>query len=404
MSVRDTHLIIRNVILIILVSSFQVLNAREIKVDADVNSRVEYNDNIFITSVPHDSVSGLIVTPSLTSVVEDENWQTSLDARLRVNRYSDKTLNSNDQYLNINGQYLSERSTYVLNANYDLDSNLNSTSTDFGIVGQRVNREVKSISPQYIRHITERLEVLAAYTYTDVDYLEADATSYSPYISKMVALTASYGLTERDRLSFSFNAVDYKNKSDSIKYRLFDARIGIEHVSSETLDMDIQIGTSRRESVSQQSFNFFGALIPGPEVTVKDRGFVLNAGLRKKFEDSDVESRISRNNTTNSFGGLDQIDSITLSYDKKVTELWRSFSNIRYEDITSIGAGTSSTDRKLIFLETVMSYSLSKKWVATVSYRYIQRKLKNDSSNSRAPHSNRLYAGITYNFPSLLSY
>jgi len=68
--------------------------------------------------------------------------------------------------------------------NYDLASNLNSTSTDFGVVGRRIDTKNQSFTPQYTRLLTERSVLVFSYTYRDVDYLEAENTGFTPYITE----------------------------------------------------------------------------------------------------------------------------------------------------------------------------------------------------------------------------
>ena len=228
--------------------------------EADVDARAEYNTNIFLTSQPHDAVTGTIITPSLSGIIREQNWEAKLRARLRINKYSDDTIDGNDQLFDLTGQYNAQRNIFSLNINHDLDSNLSSTSTDFGIAGRRVERKKQSITPQYTRLLTERLALILSYTYSDVDYLEAENTGYIPYISETGAASLQYDLTEKDKLTFSLFAVDYASKNDLVTYQLFLSRIGIDHKFSETLSTDFLVGVSRRNSTNlqTQTFDFFG--------------------------------------------------------------------------------------------------------------------------------------------------
>ena len=140
------------------------------------------------------------------------------------------------------------------------------------------------------------------------------------------------------------------------------------------------------------------------EIDFNDRGFVLDAGITQLLERGKIEGRISRDNTTNSFGGLDQVDKFKLRYEERLSSLWRYDVSARFEDITAISSGTRVTDRNVLFFESRAFYSISKNWDANASYRYMQRRFKSDTSDNRAPHSNRIYVGLTYNFPSLSTF
>lgn len=393
---------------VVCIALFQTSNAwsYEGALEADIDTRAEYNTNIFLTNQPHDAVTGIIITPSLSGIIREQNWEAKLRARLRINNYSDHTIDGNDQFFDLTGQYSAQRNIFSLNINHDLDSNLSSTSTDFGIVGRRVERKSQSLTPQYTRLLTERLALILSYTYADVDYLEAEDIGFTPYISQTGSASLQYDLTERDELSFSLVAVDYVSKNDLVTYQLFISRIGIDHKFTETWSTDFMAGVSRRNSTNlqTQTFDFFGQPITQTQVIdFNDRGFVLDAGITRLLETGQIEGRISRNNTTNSFGGLDQVDQFKINYTDKISELWRYKISGRFDDVTSI-SGSSNNDREVFFFESVAFYSISRNWRANASYRYIIRRFYSDTSDSRAPHSNRIYLGLTYNFPSLSTF
>jgi len=390
-----------------MLSYAQAAYAKEYKLEADVDARAEYNDNIFLTSAPHDGTTGLIVTPALTGVIKEENLEGELRARLRINRYSDQNLNGNDQLFDLTGRYIAERNIFSLNIIHNLDSNLNSTSTDFGIVGRRINRKSQSITPQYTRLLTERSILILSYTYTDVDYLEAENTGFTPYKTETGSGSLIYDLTERDKLTVSLQAIDYTSKNDLVTYQLFTSRFGIDHKFTETLSTDFLVGVSRQNSTNLQSesFDFFGqTILITQEIDAGNRGLVLDIGIIQLFENGQIEGRISRNNNTNSFGGLDEVDRFKINYRHKMSELWRYNISGRFEDIESISSGSRSTDRKVFFFETIAFYSISRNWDVNASYRYIMRRFKSDTSEDRAPHSNRIFLGLTYNFPSLSTF
>ncbi len=375
--------------------------------DTSVGARAEYNDNIFLTNKPHDAVSSIIIIPAISGIVKEEYWQADLTAKIKSYSYSDPDLDSNDQFFNLTGRYNAERNIFSLNVNHDFVSSLRSTSTDFGIVGRRVNRKKQSITPQYTRLLTERLALTLLYTYSDVDYLEAENTGFTPYVSETGSASLVYNLSEKDKLTLSAYAVDYKSINDLVTYQLFMSRLGITHEFLETLSTDFLIGVSRRNStnLTTSSFDFFGQPITVTQETdFSDRGLVLNAGIVKRLERGKIEGRLSRDNTTNSYGGLDQTDRFKLRYDERLSMLWRYDISARYEDITSISSGTRATDRNILFFESKAFYSISKNWDAIASYRYVKRKFKSSGGSSKAPYSNRIYLGLTYNFPSLSTF
>ena len=107
---------------------------------------------------------------------------------------------------------------------------------------------------------------------------------------------------------------------------------------------------------------------------------------------------------SNSFGGLDRTDQLKLNYLKNISELWRYVINARFDDISSSDTGTGSVSRKVFIFESIAYYSISRNWNVNASYRYALRRFNSDTSEDRAPHSNRIYVGLTYNFPSLSTF
>lgn len=396
-------------ILGVCITFIQVSNAYAIEyfLESDIKALVEYNDNIFLTNLPHDSVKGVIITPTIYGVIKEQHWESKLSARIRSHNYSDDTLDTNDQFFDLTGKYNAERNIFSLNYNYDFVSSLSNTSTDFGISSRRVNRKLQSLTPQYTRLLTERSALSISYTYADVDYLEAENTGFVPYITESALLSLAYDLTEKDKLTFSFQGVDYTSKNELTTYQLFTSRIGVDHKFSETLFTDFSIGNSRQQStnLSTQSFDFFGNIIvQTQEVDFENRSYVLDAGINKILERGELSGRISRDNVTNSYGGLNVVNQLRFNYSEKITSLWRYNISTRYEDITSISSGTRRTDRDVLFFESIIDYSISSKWSAFASYRYTQRKFKSDTSEDRSPHSNRVHIGLTYNFPTLSTF
>ncbi len=375
--------------------------------EASVNVRTEYNDNIFLTTTPHDSVSRAVITPSLSGVIKEQNWQVKLNSKLRINQYSDHTLDSNGQFFNLTGQYRAERDIFSISIGHDLTSSLRASSADFGISSQQVERKTQSVTPRYTRLLTERLNLALSYSYSDADYIDnEDARFVASYIDTGSA-SLSYNLTEKDQLSINLQAVDYTRKDRLGDSQLFDVNLGFDHKFSKTLSVDLAVGASKRNSTNLQTtvLDFFGGVIIIPqEINTKSRGSTLVLGMKQSLETGSIAARASRNTTTNSFGGIDEIEKLVLNYDDRLSSLWRYTIVTSYEDTTSISAVTTSTNREVLFLEAKTYYSLPQNWNMSLSYRYVQRKFKSGSSVGNTPESNRLQIGLTYNLPPLSTF
>ena len=370
------------------------VHAAQYSVESSVSARAEYNDNIFLTELPHDSVYGLIVIPEARMVAREANWETFLGARLRSNNYSEDGLNSNDIYLDASGSYSQERNIFSLAGQYYRDSNLNALREDFGVIPRRIDRELWSITPEYQRLLTERAVLALSYSHVDVEYLDAEDTGYVPYDLDTVTGSIAYGLTETDKLIFTLQATDYQTKSESLEYQLFIARVGLEHEFSELWSADFSIGGSRRNATVRTT--------PTEESKSSDTGTVFDVGLTREAETGTFLGRISRENVPNSFGGLNVVDSLALILRQNITERWSYSIVARYRDIEAV-ALDRTTDREVITFEPKLFYAIDRFWTVEASYRYSQRRFKSDPDDT-APDSNRVYIGMTYNFPDITTF
>ena len=77
-------------ILVVCVAVLPVFNvhAKQWSFESSVDARAEYNDNIFLTDQEHDSVAGLIITPSLSGIIKERHWQVKLNAMIKSQNYS----------------------------------------------------------------------------------------------------------------------------------------------------------------------------------------------------------------------------------------------------------------------------------------------------------------------------
>ena len=384
-----------------------VASSSEKLLETSITTRAEYNDNIFLTTLPHGNVSSVVITPSLSGIIKEQHWQVKLNSKLRINKYSNQKLDSNERLFDLTGQHSADRNVFSINMKHDLISSVRSTSTDFAISSERIEHITQSVTPQYTRFLTERLVLTLSYSYSDTGYLDLEDVRFIASYTESGSAALRYNLSERNQLSINFQAVDYTRKDKLGDIQLLDINIGFNHQLSETLSVDLSVGASRRNSTNLQTtiLDFFGTTILVPqEMNTKTRGNVFNFGVTQSLETGSFGARISRNTTTNSFGGVDERDKFLINHDEKFSSLWRYSTAVSYEDITSVSVATTSTDREVLFLEARAYYALTRNWKVSMSYRYSQRKFKNLSSGESTADSNRLHLGLAYNLPTLSTF
>lgn len=396
--------IFERVVICLLFLSASNTYSEEYLLESKITTGAGYNSNPYLSVQPRE-VTSIIITPSISGIVKESNWQTKFDAA--VSSYTDddpeKDSDNIGKRFSLSGRYGAERNIFSLNLGYDLTSNLSSLSEDFGTVARRINRKNQSITPGYTRLLTERLVFSLSYTKTKVDFEYAENTNLMPYNLETGSSSLSYDLTEEDKLTFSLQVTDYQSENNQVTYQTFVSQLGLAHKFSETWSTDLSIGVSRQKSTN--IIDFFGQTgVRQQEIDVKNRGLVMNATVEKRLELGSLNTSLSRSDSSNSFGGLNQVDSFKLDYETKFSSLWHYSIGTRFDRIESITSNASISDRDYLYFNTAVSYNISLNWSTNISYSYAQRKLKGDLSSNDEPHSNRVFMGLTYNFPTLSTF
>lgn len=367
------------------------------------SARAEINDNIFITSAAHDSVSGLVVTPQARLLVKEPNWQSYLNSKLVFNRYSDSNLDSNDVLFDWSSSYSLERHELSLDVKYNKDSTLNSASSDFGVVARRVKSRSSTLAPSYQYIASQRARLSLSANRTQVDY--SDDVGFIAYSLDGSSASWLYDLSEKNTVSLTLQGSKYRSDNGVYQYNLTVLQIGLRSRLNRLWLFDGAIGNSRRASSNQatSTINFFGQTINIVNVNnITTTGLVYDATFTRDLERGDFGVTFSRNNATNSFGGLNEVSSLKLAYQYQISDLWRQVILIRYENVNSVSSGVSVTDRSMLLFEIRLIRQVDRQWSINASYRYAARQF--DTLVAADASSNRLFLGLTYNFPDVSTF
>lgn len=384
---------------------FGNLNAAEWSINSNLFMSYDYNDNAFLTLQPHESVSSTVIQPNIKFNVEERNWKNTFEARLRSNNYSDSSLDSNDQYYMVFGSYKRERSTFSLKGSYDLKSNLDTESDDFGISTVRINRATTNVSPSYLYMLTERLQASLSYTMMESKYDDLVGLNFVPYEVDMSSISLGYGLSEKNKLNASAQYTDYLSFDGLSEYQLLALRIGLSRQFTERFLVDFMVGSSERDSINRDTgtIDFFGTTVNLAPESASSSSLVIDMNFNLKTEVGSVTGKLSRDNVTSSYGGVNEVNMISLAYKRKLSDHWNFDMSGKYEETESIISSTSFSDRNSLSIATRINYSLDKDWKVTVSWRYIEREFITQNQSS-VPNSNRLFVGMRYSSSKLSTF
>jgi hypothetical protein len=254
--------------------------------------------------------------------------------------------------------------------------------------------------------LTERLIVSLGYTLTAVKYDGSASTGFVLYETDMGSVSVVYNLTERDKFNASIQYTDYMSLNGLSEYQLLILRAGLSRQFTERFMVDFQVGTSERDSISRltSTIDFFGTTVTlTQESDSNNSGLVMNTGFELKTETGIVSGRLSRDNVTNSYGGVNEIDKLSLAYNQKLSDRWGYALEGRYTETKSVISSTSFSDRNLLSITTKVNYSLARNWKLSASWRYLKRELIS-LNQTDTPDSSRIYIGMTYSFPDVSTF
>jgi hypothetical protein len=330
-----------------------------------------------------------------------------MSGRVNSEHYSESALDTDDIFIDISGSYNQERNVYALAGGYDIASNLDFDSNDFAIVSQRVQRKERTIGPQYQRSINERLVLSLSYNLTNVDYKEAAGTAFVSYESDTLSGSMTYSLTDSDALSLQLQGTDYESNNGNFEFKLFVTQLSLQHEISELWTSRFSAGVSTRKSSNNitQAIDFFGQTVTFLQVIDdKTDGLVYDAVFTRRLEDGAINISASLNNSTNSFGGLNEVERLQFEINNKISELWNMRFNTVYNTIESVTTASSAIDRRQLSAAIKATYSFDQSWTMAMSYRHVQQKFNNNTINSSESDSNILYFDINYKFSELSTY
>ncbi len=419
--------------------------AAEWSVEPSINFREEYNDNIRFLTTAHTGVWQSRLTPSLRLSSKTEVSEVSGSAQFSINQYSGdpQVENRNDQFYTLLTRLQSERNTWAMNASYKQDSTAESERANTGVVHQtRTQRSLLSLSPSWIRMLTERITFKLDYNYQDVKY-DQHINNLNDYTSQQAGGTLQYRLSERDTVSLAaiYSTTEYNpivsiypdgfplfnygsgtylqipgitgNGNDTIsrKSSTRSVQVGLNHQFSENFIGYLSLGIRNTITTTGHACNgdfgrislYTGTFCTGaalhPLIAFADEtsgnGSSFNASVEKKFESSKVSGFASRD-TNPSGSGLVETDKFGVSLNRSLTEkLTGSFDAIAYR---TKYIGVIYPGSRYYTVEPKLNWRFTEWWTLDAGYRYARYE---PESTASAITSNAVYLNLAYNWPKM---
>lgn len=395
--------------------------AAEWSLEPSVAVREEYNDNIHLTTAPHNSVWSTTLSPSVKFGGRSEILEVAGGARLNFNRYSGESgLDTNDQMFTLTSGYKLERDTWGLDASYTRDSTLASELATTGIVQVRKQRNSSNVAPSWTHIFSERGSLKLDYQLQQAKYDDAAAIGLIDYSNQSLSASLIYLLSGQDQASISAYSSKYETSPATYKSDNQGVQFGVTHAFSETLKGSVTGGVRTTRSIVQNDASYCswlgysfprsfcsnesviasGGIIVPVTVTTETRahGSLLNATLEKQFETMALNGRLSRDVNPSGNGSLVETDRISIGLSGKLSPTLTGGLNVSTSDSRYLNGVLTTAATHYLAFEANLGWHVTEWWVMDAGYRYSRQQ---NPTGTLVPTSNVVYVNLNYNWPKI---
>lgn len=369
------------------------LSAAEYSLKPHVSLQTLFNDNIRVTTRPHDSVVGAILDAKADLVVATPRSSLSFTPRYRKSNYSSKDkLDSVNWFMDLNASYaLSERHLLGLSANYDIESTLTSELLDTGLTQTTKDRTTRSINPNYTYIYSDRDSLQLGYGYTKVQYANGLSSGLVDYTFRIVSANGVHQLNDTDSLTLLLYTTRFETPQTRSTTRSYAAQLSYSHRFSETLQGSAGFG------LIHSRFKFLQASLPfGLPVTVEASatGKLFQFNLEKDWEYSKLEAALTRNVSPSGRGSQSTTDELSIKGSHQLSATLSGRIELRYSERKAEGdALNPALDSTLSTASANLRWRFSPYWSLVSSYRYYRTKF---TAATSAADANALMLTLRY--------
>ena len=351
-----------------------------------------YNDNLLLTSLPHDVTYGAWVSPAVEFAGKTER----LGVRSRVaadfvRYYGGEERRFTNLFFPLAVRYQREQDVLEFTGGLTRDNTLMSELLSTGLVLQFTQRNQWAANPSWTRSLTEQLSLQVSSQVYDTTYengLRLGLVNYQLFGGSVGLL---YQATEQDQIQLSGSYTDFHTTNAPLPVRagLPGATLGLTHAFTEGLTGTISGGPRVITATSQS---------PGGRLKSRDTVWLFNGNLINKFERATVQVSATRDVVPTGFGLLIQTERVAASVSHEAGEtVTASFeaSGYRVSGVATGASGGAFSEQRLLYLSPKISWKFLEWWRAELSYTYQRRE--GESAQSFASSNAAMFA-VTY-FP-----
>ncbi len=370
-----------------------------------------YNTNFNLTTDPHPTVWGVILSPAVKLNGESEEWKVTGGANVDINRYfGEEGLNTPDGALTLRSDYRGERDLLGLNLQFIRSNTLISELATTGVVLAYTPLNQLIINPSWSRSLTERTKLVASYGFTGDNYLDTANTGLIDWRDQIASVGMQYALSERSVVTLT--AYYDMFKTDPAKFRAETTGIqaGITHDFSETMRAALVLGPRyTRGTTSSQASVCDGPIILGActgtvttlssTVTTYSSGYTLSAKIDKRWEAVAVSAQLAREINPSGAGSLIQTDLLRLGLTGELSPTVTGHFDAGFYQSEYVGGLIEPNKGHYFKLTPSVSWRLSPSWALDAGYSYARQKY---DSQPVAATANVVFVAVSYTWQKLV--
>lgn len=347
--------------------------------------REEYNDNILLTTVPHNPVWGTTASSVFAFTHREERLQMKATGLAEYTYYAGENgLNTTDYNLTLSPAYTTGRSTWKLDAQAQQDLTLGGELQETGLILTRNRRRLWSASPSLSWSFTERALLRWQYQYQHVRYPGGGAGLFD-YNVQAVAMTGVFSATETDTVTGELFYTDYETSAVSFRSQNYGVRVGMTHHYTELVTGSLSGGADQTRSDL------------GHGTTDRQWGGLMKGTVERRSERTRLTAGLSQEIYPSGAGYLVQTDRLS---GQARGNLFLSLSAFVLADAywsTALKTGVTNPHSRYHTVKVGASWAWDEHWSVEASYR-LQRQ-----SAPTAVTSNTVSCAVTYNRKAVLS-
>ena len=367
-----------------------VVNAAQWYSESSARARSVFDNNIRLTSKDHNAVVGMELTGTIKAGRRTEATDVNFNGEAGLKKYSgEDNLDTNDLDLGVDATHRTERDQFTFNAAVKLDSTLTSEIQSSGLMQSRKRRIQKNFALFWTRSLSERTSLKLGYSHIDTEYKNAKYTGLSNYTYQVIEAMLTHALNQKMRISLVLSPSLYKGSNViKIKTRDLGFKVHINYDFTETFSAGGGVGV-RYSNTEHKS-----TLV---DYENNDSGFILNANIKRTFEQMIVDGLFSRNVRPSGSGDLLLTDILSAKVNYEVgPRLNLILASAVYRN-SSTDEDDESRDRIYFTFQPQVRWKMTRRWLVEGSYRY--RYQRYESSGLRAD-SNAIFLSVKYVWPS----